>query len=81
MNFTLHVGQKGNIWEPKPEDIKTLYQRLSSGENLELDWMCPGRRSPSPEKLDDDTADLKDEPEEEKEEERYLSFTMFFGYA
>lgn len=33
-----------------PNDIIELYQRIARGENLELEWKCPGRRSPTPER-------------------------------
>jgi hypothetical protein len=33
-------------WEPSPGDIIRLYQSLANGEDLALDWKCPGRRVP-----------------------------------
>ena len=65
-----HVGLGGGVWEPAPADIKLLYERLDKGETLKLEWRCPGRRSPSPEKLDDDEGSTATEPEIKKEEQR-----------
>uniref|UniRef100_T1INR3 PAXIP1-associated glutamate-rich protein 1 n=1 Tax=Strigamia maritima TaxID=126957 RepID=T1INR3_STRMM len=36
------------MWEPKPEEIVELYKVLSEKGILEIEWKCPGRRSPSP---------------------------------
>ncbi|RZB40450.1 PAXIP1 C domain containing protein [Asbolus verrucosus] len=36
-------------WEPIPEIIEKLYDQLCKGEVSELNWKCPGYRSPSPE--------------------------------
>ena len=33
-------------WEPPPEEIVKLYKALDNGEELILDWTCPGRRVP-----------------------------------
>lgn len=44
-------------WEPKPEEIDRLYTLLDNNEYQELQWKCPGYRSPSPE--------IQEEPEEE----------------
>lgn len=37
----------GRSWEPSPEDIIRLYTTLVEKGTLELEWRCPGRRSPS----------------------------------
>ncbi|XP_076369241.1 PTIP binding protein Pa1 isoform X2 [Tachypleus tridentatus] len=34
-------------WEPKAEDIVRLYNILDKRGIIELEWHCPGRRSPS----------------------------------
>lgn len=31
------------------DDIIEFYTRIANGEALELEWKCPGRRSPTPE--------------------------------
>ncbi|KAF5297436.1 hypothetical protein FQR65_LT01367 [Abscondita terminalis] len=38
-----------NNWEPSAEEIDRLYTLLDNGEIPELNWKCPGYRSPSPE--------------------------------
>lgn len=43
-----------------PTDIIELYQRIGRGENLELEWKCPGRRSPTPERNEENVA-IKEE--------------------
>ncbi|GFR93491.1 hypothetical protein ElyMa_006226700 [Elysia marginata] len=62
--------EKG-VWQPKPEDILTLFEKLAGGGPLPLKWQCPGRRPPkSKEEVAEESttksADL--EREEEKEE-------------
>lgn len=44
-------------WEPAPEEIDRIYNLLDKGKIPELNWKCPGYRSPSPE--------VTEEPEEE----------------
>ncbi|XP_015921007.1 PAXIP1-associated glutamate-rich protein 1 [Parasteatoda tepidariorum] len=34
-------------WEPSPQEILNMYEILESNSVLELEWRCPGRRSPS----------------------------------
>ncbi|KAG5899250.1 hypothetical protein JTB14_035428 [Gonioctena quinquepunctata] len=56
-------------WEPNPEEIDKLYTMLENGEMQELQWKCPGYRSPSPE--------VNEEPEQEvdaKESEEQSDF-------
>ena len=59
------VGKKKGVWEPDPKDIKALYERLSNGETLTLEWKCRGRRSPTAEHKEQDmdhtTGTLKEE--------------------
>jgi len=38
-------GSNGR-WEPPPDEIVKLYQALANGDELILDWKCPGRRLP-----------------------------------
>ncbi|GFO27626.1 hypothetical protein PoB_005413100 [Plakobranchus ocellatus] len=37
--------EKG-LWQPKPEDILNLFEKLADGNALPLKWKCPGRRAP-----------------------------------
>nr|CAH7714859.1 unnamed protein product [Callosobruchus chinensis] len=55
-------------WEPEPEEIDRLYTALQNGEYQELKWSCPGYRSPSPEKVEEqeEETDPK-EPEEQSD--------------
>lgn len=55
-------------WEPQPEEIDRLYTILENGQTLELQWKCPGYRSPSPEikEQPEELNDLK-EPEEQSD--------------
>ncbi|XP_017768945.1 PREDICTED: PAXIP1-associated glutamate-rich protein 1 [Nicrophorus vespilloides] len=48
---------QGN-WEPNAEEIVRLYNILDKDEVPDLNWKCPGYRSPSPE--------VKEQPEEHK---------------
>ena len=34
-------GSNGR-WEPPPDEIVKLYQALAKGDELILDWKCPG---------------------------------------
>lgn len=44
-NYRIVNGKR--IWEPKIEEIVSLYQQLEHKGFIELKWQCPGRRSPS----------------------------------
>ncbi|CAH1801937.1 unnamed protein product [Owenia fusiformis] len=50
-------------WEPDPKDILKLYEKLSKGEELTMEWTIPPRRSPSPleKDLDMEVADTDSE--------------------
>lgn len=50
-----------NKWQPPPEIILSLYEKLDRNEPVELEWKCPGRREPTP--------DVTEEPEEEEKED------------
>ena len=63
-------GQAKTAWEPSPEDIVTLYNKISTDKVLELEWKCPGRRSPSPEKMD--TSESQTQPSSNKVEENQV---------
>ncbi|KAK3596547.1 hypothetical protein CHS0354_013231 [Potamilus streckersoni] len=55
-------------WEPAPEDILDLFEKLQKNKVLELHWKCPGRLPPESENRDEENP--KDiEMEQEKEEE------------
>ena len=56
-------------WEPAASDIIELYDKISKGQALTLEWKCQGRRSPSPEKTED-AESAKDNSEVAKEEEK-----------
>lgn len=57
-------------WEPKPEEINRLYTLLDNEEYQELQWKCPGYRSPSPE--------VQDEPEQENDDKGFV-FTFLLS--
>lgn len=35
-------------FEPTPDELDRMYQKLNKGEMIELTWRCPGRRQPTP---------------------------------
>jgi len=55
-----------------PTDIIELYQRIGRGENLELEWKCPGRRSPTPERNEENVAIKEEVDGESITEHRFL---------
>ncbi|CAN7997272.1 unnamed protein product [Ixodes hexagonus] len=57
---------RGNpSWEPNPEEIIELYSSLSKKGVLDLEWQCPGRRSPSVHSNESDGADRRAAEEDE----------------
>lgn len=46
-------------FEPTPDELDIMYQKLSAGEIIELDWKCSGRRQPTPTNITD--TDAKDD--------------------
>jgi len=40
------------MYKPAPQRIFELYQKIEKGENLELVWKNPGRRPPTPDKVE-----------------------------
>ena len=63
---------EGDDWQPEPNYILHMYNKLAKGESLALEWTLPvgGRRSPSPHN-DDMEEDIDDaSKEEEKMEEK-----------
>ncbi len=59
-----------DAWEPSPEDIKRLYEKLANGEKLEIQWKCKGRRSPTPERKADPMEAEQEVVEDSKSEEK-----------
>lgn len=70
-------------WEPPPELIIKYYDELNSGQKyFELNWKCPGRRPPTPEKTDeqkDNENTVSETKSEEKDE--YFDFEVDKGPA
>ena len=63
-------------WEPDPKDIVELLSKVARGDATHLQWRCPGRRSPTPER-DEEAMDAKDNTEEESKEEERVEETKF----
>jgi PAXIP1-associated protein 1 len=38
-----------------PDDMRDMYEKLARGDPIELEWKCPGRRPPTPEKQEEKT--------------------------
>ena len=68
--------EAGEEWEPEPQRIIEMYNKLAKGESLPLQWTLPigGRRSPSPEPDETEEAMEEDAKDEEKSEEKYGSY-------
>lgn len=62
-------GPTKGVWEPAPEDIVELYNKILKDSVLELQWVCPGRKS-----LQEETENTEQtqNPNEGKEEEKKL---------
>lgn len=45
--------------EPSPEELDSMYQKLSAGETIQLTWKCTGRRLPTPVQANDNEAKNK----------------------
>ncbi|KAL0984503.1 hypothetical protein UPYG_G00142340 [Umbra pygmaea] len=56
-------------WMPAPEEIKRLYELLSKGEKLELNFIPLPRRPPTPERTPSPERDDEDEEAEERQRE------------
>ncbi|KAK6184547.1 hypothetical protein SNE40_006997 [Patella caerulea] len=61
------------VWEPKPEDVISLFEKLEKDRFIELRWQCPGRRPPDADKKEEDTEEkipekevLDEQPKEEE---------------
>ena len=60
------------IWQPDPQDILSMFDKLQTDKVLELQWKCPGRRAPKSEE-DTQVEGTMDAPKEEdtlQEEEK-----------
>ncbi|XP_028826544.1 PAXIP1-associated glutamate-rich protein 1 [Denticeps clupeoides] len=66
-------------WMPPPEEIKRLYELLSKGETLELDWVALPRRPPTPPRTPspEGDGDGSQEDKEEESENKALTPTEF----
>lgn len=40
-------------FEPTPDELDKMYQKLNDGGVIELTWKCPGRRLPTPVRVAD----------------------------
>lgn len=47
-NWCIPCVNDGEEFQPPPEELEAMYQRLEAGDILELNWRSPGRRLPSP---------------------------------
>ncbi|XP_071247147.1 PAXIP1-associated glutamate-rich protein 1 isoform X2 [Salvelinus alpinus] len=56
-------------WMPPPDEIKRLYELLSKGEKLELNFVPLPRRPPTPERTPSPERDDEDEAAKERERE------------
>lgn len=68
--FELTDEKTARNWEPSPEEIVELFDKLDKGEILQLDWQCPGRRPPTPDDANDSQNNNHDEASELKHEEK-----------
>ncbi|UYV71999.1 hypothetical protein LAZ67_9001527, partial [Cordylochernes scorpioides] len=57
-------------WEPSPEEIISLYTELHEKGILELEWKCPGRRSPSVHSAETESVDKKAQEDEDAANKR-----------
>lgn len=69
-------------WMPPPVEIKRLYELLSKGEMLELDFVPLPRRPPTPEhtpspEIEDEEEAAKQREREERERKSVLAFLFF----
>ncbi|XP_044256131.1 PAXIP1-associated glutamate-rich protein 1 [Tribolium madens] len=62
-------------WEPPPEIIEKLYDQLSKGEIPELNWKCPGYRSPSPEVEEPPPVEVEQKQTEDKSDFDFMDET------
>ncbi|KAJ3662380.1 hypothetical protein Zmor_006732 [Zophobas morio] len=62
-------------WEPAPEIIEKLYDQLNNGEIPELNWKCPGYRSPSPEVQEPPPPEIETKQTEDKSDFDFLDET------
>jgi len=63
-------------YEITPDDVKELFEKVARNEPLVLQWKCPGRRSPTPERPVDNPA-VEEKMEVDVEPQQKLVFIMF----
>jgi hypothetical protein len=56
-----------------PEDMRELYEKFARGEEFTLEWQCPGRRSPTPERQEVKVEVNTDTEKESVKPQRYVS--------
>uniref|UniRef100_A0A1B6JE64 PAXIP1-associated glutamate-rich protein 1 n=1 Tax=Homalodisca liturata TaxID=320908 RepID=A0A1B6JE64_9HEMI len=64
----------GKEWEPSPEEIAELFERIEKEKVLELDWTTPGRRPPTPAVKHDSQKEVDDVAEGKQEEKSDFDF-------
>ena len=57
--------------------MKDLYDRLSKGEKLELEWKCPGRRSPTPQRGEENSQAKEEVAEDSITEQKFVLMSSF----
>lgn len=68
-------GNNNRIWEPSGEDIYELYQQIKMNNVVELEWICPGRISPS--QLDQINKEQNGQNDSKTEESEQTTKTEF----
>ena len=63
-------------YEITSQDMIELYGQLSRGEPFELEWKCPGRRPPTPEKKEEEQ-DMDTDLKQESSEQQQCVFLIF----
>lgn len=69
------------------DDIIEFYTKIANGEALELEWKCPGRRSPTPEPNTENVEEAEEINRESVAEQKwdskfgFLWITTAFAFA
>ncbi|BES87679.1 Hypothetical protein NTJ_00483 [Nesidiocoris tenuis] len=79
-NYDIKLRENGK-WEPEPGQIADCFERLASSNDglLNISWVCPGRRPPTPEINEDE---IKLEPSNDDKEDAkddYFDFEIEKG--